>query len=50
MNRALFDRNANACEAARHPKCECPCGRALMWPADARYELRYHPACLGFRS
>ena len=26
MNRALFDRNATACETAKHPVCTCPCG------------------------
>lgn len=42
---------------AGHP--DCLCSRCLlligerelpirMWPKDARYELRFHPACLGF--
>jgi hypothetical protein len=26
MNRALFERNALACETAKHPVCTCPCG------------------------
>lgn len=26
INRALFDRNAAACEAAKHPECTCHCG------------------------
>jgi len=26
MNEALFNRNADACATARHPKCTCHCG------------------------
>lgn len=29
MNRGLFERNARACENAKHPKCTCVCGGAL---------------------
>ncbi|HKW14158.1 MAG TPA: hypothetical protein VJS69_06715 [Candidatus Krumholzibacteria bacterium] len=29
MNRGLFNRNADACEHAKHPHCTCACGGAL---------------------
>lgn len=35
MNRALFDRNAAACESAKHPTCTCHCGGALHGQAHS---------------
>lgn len=29
MNEALFRRNVEACENARHPECVCHCGGAM---------------------
>ena len=28
-SRALFERNAKACEQAKHPRCKCVCGGAF---------------------
>lgn len=35
MNKALFIRNATACENAKHPKCTCVCGGALHGQSHA---------------
>lgn len=36
MNRALFEKNAAACESAKHPVCTCACGGALHGVAHSR--------------
>lgn len=36
--RALFERNADACERATHPKCVCACGGALH---GSRHSLKW---------
>lgn len=54
MNFALFERNAKACENARHPKCTCACGGALhgqsheaklqeLWDAYVERQMQRHP-------
>lgn len=34
--RAIFERNVDACESAKHPKCVCPCGGALHGSKHSR--------------
>ena len=48
--RALLERNATACETARHPTCHCACGGALhgqrhseLWRAEMWRKLNPEP-------